>query len=245
MAEDGNIQNQGVNGEDQQPGGGEPKTYTQEEFEKLIADARKEATSEGYRMGQSAKDKEIAQLRQQFGESEAQYKARLAEHEQKAFDQMSPEEQDRFMIRKLYERQNSDGGNQPSTSKPDSAPGNRSSESDPDYRDDDPNAQVRSAVETAVRDSGLDPAKLDWGEGETDPEKAMHRFVQSILSQKTSSSGESQTQKPPESYLDDDEANRTSNNRSSAPVKDIADEDPFELIKEGYRESKPHRGRQS
>lgn len=240
MAEDNDIQ-QGATS-DQQQGGedNQPKTYSQEDLDKLIEETKKQAASEGYRLGQSHKDKEIAEMKRQWGETETQYEKRLAEREKQDFDKMSPEEQDRYMVRKVYEKMYGSGENS-SDSKTDSSPTNRTDDgrvSDPG--DDDSQSQVKETVNSVIKEMGLDPAKLDWGEDAKDPADALKRFVKSIASQQNASQGNEKQ----DADDDDTEASRVSRSRSSAATKDIKDVDPLELIREGYAESGQHRGRQ-
>lgn len=143
----------GNNGEKGDKSDSQTDVLESPEVKAALEAARKEGNSEGYRKGQSDGDT----ARQAALDSAKTSEEALTLLEKQRFDAMSSEDQNKEMVRKLYE-----GRNPPKAKEPEQQ---KASDSKPDA-DKKPDGDNAALIE-AAKEAGLDPEKLDMDHGMT------------------------------------------------------------------------------
>lgn len=236
---DNDIQQGATDDEQQQQSGEEtPKTYTKEELDAAIADAKAEAKREGesnaFRHWQSVHDKQMAEATKSLQEQNAALQADLAAREKAAMDAMSPEDRQRAIMEKMWEKMNQPQDGAKSASPQGQSQTPPKDQGQPQYQEPDVAAaqkQVRESVGAILKsDFGIDPTKVDWAEDTSGPE-AMRRFLKSVREQM---GGEGAKKPEGEGKDGDDDVNRVSTSHGSTAAPDVKDIDPGSLIRSGY-----------
>lgn len=203
--------------------GAAPKTYTETEVQDLIGKATKEGETKSYRHWQSIADKVVAaeKTRNQALATE------LQGLKDKAFETLSPEDRTKAIWEEIKAGKAAPAGGEQSKD----SPGDKGAQ-DAGAGSDDQVAVIRGSINEALKDAGVDPAKVDWADDASGPE-AMKRFLKSIVTQL----------KPAETPKGAvTEASRVDTSRSAggAVTVDLKSIDPTALITSGL--SKPWKG---
>lgn len=215
---------------------GDPKTYTEEEVTAIRADVVKETTTAVYRDAQSRADKaisiKVAEIEQTSGTDRKRLEGELEEFRKTRFASMTTEERNAYMVEELYNRGT---GTATATDSPPADGGKGKAGTDdvpPASGQGDAPAAAAVAMKVKVgetlKEMGLDPEKVDWADGETDPTKAMTRFIGSIAKLQSG-----QDPNETENGGDDIDLSRS----AGAGVGDITKINPVDLIRRGAKKS--------
>lgn len=211
------INDGGTQGE--QPAGEPDKTYTQAEVDTLLGttkeEAQKEAVTNSWSRFQSEADKKIAEANKRGDTAVTE----LQELKRQQMETLSPEERQRVQTDEIYKRMNSEeptkvGADAPSGPQP---------QVEPSPPADSGQDEAKAAVAKILQEEGIDPEKVDWGEG-ADPQEAMRRFIRSVKGQ----------QSPPDEEPPPEQSPTPDTSRGAGPSADITKEDPTELITRAY-----------
>lgn len=230
MADDINEQSGGTQGEET------PKTYSEAELKELIEKARgeglKEGESKAHSHWQSVADQKVSQVMKATEEKLAASERELSEFRKARMESMSPEEQQAAMLREVYERLTSGekaSGSKQETSGVDTKQGfETQKDSEKDSVKD-----ARSQFDPVLKELGLDPSKVDWADDAQDMGTQIKRFVQSLIAQQ-----KAEDKGPTE---EEQEAERVNTSRSVGATKDILKADPWDLVNDYFKETKPDR----
>ncbi len=207
-----------------------PQTYTKEELEKAVADAKDTATKEtnqkAWSHWQGIADTKIAEASKTSEEREAALRTELTAREKTAMEAMTPEDRSAVMLQKVYDKMAQSGVSTSAQDHKEPAPA-PSTGSEPD-------AQAIEAQQAAVRVSvgailkeeyGIDPAKVDWAEDKSGPE-AMKQFLASVIALRDAKAKGDETE--------DDDSDRTDQSVGTKGATDILKQDPGDLIRSGF-----------
>ena len=153
----------------------EPKTYSEAEVAAAVETAKKEGANTSWSHFQSVADKEIAKAKSEGSARETaltetidtmrtQHIAGLPEHERTG-----------AMIEELYKDRH---GEKSSGQAPDSKPVIK----EPEFDQADAAKAMQEKIGGTLKKLGLDPDKVDWGDGK-DPDKSMETFLAGVIEQ--------------------------------------------------------------
>lgn len=191
------------------------KSFTEAEVQTRIAEALKEGETKAYRHWQAINDKVVAAERTK----NAGLAKELDELKGKQFESLSPDEQTKAMLRDIHQavnkpREDTQGDTQKKSTSDDTQGGG-----------DDVVAAVRTSIGEALKEAGLDPAKVDWAEDTSGPE-ALKRFLKSVVTQVKPAADK----KPSE---EETEVNRVDTSKGGGHVVDLRTIDPMALVRAG------------
>lgn len=162
--------------EEKDGGTPDPKTYSEEEVATLKEEAKKEGASGSWSHFQSEADKQIAAFKNEGSAREAELTKTINSMKATQIETLPVEERTRAMVEELYKDRV--GASQSSAPAPDSKATNDASEvSTEDY-----SKQMQKNIGSALTDMGLDPDKINWGEGQ-DGQAALKTFLGSVVDQ--------------------------------------------------------------
>ncbi len=198
---------------DTQDGGTpEEKTYSEAEVTALRESAKKEGQTESWRHFQSEADKQIAKARSEAGTRETELTGQINTLKSSHLESLPAEERRNAMVEELYKER--------FESKPASGtPGAQVQTPDPEPDPAQYAAEMQGQIKVALKDLGIDPDKVDWGEGKS-PGDSLKTFLGSVLAQ--SKFSESKDPAPKNNQVD--------TARGAGDSLDLTKVDPKELI---------------
>lgn len=208
-----------MSAEDEKDGGTpEPKTYSEEEMTAAITGAKKEGASDSYSHFQSVADKQVADAKSTGSARESELTETIRTLKAAHLETLSPEERQTAMIEELYKDR---VGDKPSAPAPDS-PAAKDAPAASGNEDD-----MRKAIGTALESYGLDPGKVNWGDGKNGAAD-LKSFIGSVVDQVKAEKGGD------EKDDDSDDGKKSENNvditRGAGKATDVTQVDPLELV---------------
>jgi len=210
-------------GEDQNDGGTpDPKTYSEEEMATAIAGAKKEGATESYTHFQSVADKEIAKERTSRGVRESELTKTIETLKADVISNLPESERLGAMVEEMYKDRH---GEKSSSQEPD-----KESTKDQEFDQAGYAKEMQEAIGTALEGLGLDPKKVNWGDGQNSAD-AMKTFLASVVDQ----AKDSKDDPDPDGKNDDKGGDKKGSNnvdtsRGAGNAHDILQTDPKELI---------------
>lgn len=149
------------------PGQQAPASYTQEQVDAMMVEAKKAATNEVWSKFQSDKDKEVSQYRDIAEQASKALKDIEASQEQAKVANMSAEEKAAYYAEKMYRQASSVDSKPAPDPKQSSSPSaggapTAGSASDPNSPDA---GQAKAILVEAAKNAGIDPETIDLNNG--------------------------------------------------------------------------------
>lgn len=217
---DGGTQDGDQSGTDgkQEPQG---TVYTKEELDTLILGAQKEAVTKTWGEMQSRSDKAIQAAKTETTTAQQQ----LTNLKRANIDALPPEQKQAAMLEEVYAKMNAAPEVKPQDGAPDPQ---TQTQGDPSTFQQTPTApsntqdKAREAVGKILQEKGLDPSKIEYGDGK-DEANDLRTFIDSVMKQVKPEQDD-----PPQNK------NTYDNSRGTGGSVDILKVDPVELMKRGY-----------
>lgn len=196
--------------------------YTPEQLDALVLEKQKEAVTKTWSEMQSRSDKAIQAAKTETTTAQQQ----LTDLKRANIEALPPEQKQAAMLEEVYAKMNAapevksqDVATDPQTQTQDD-PSTFQQNQTPtsDVQD-----KAREAVGKILQEKGLDPSKIQYGDGKNEAND-LRTFIDSVMKQV----------KPEQ---DDPPLNTYDNSRGTGGSVDILNVDPVELMKRGYQKS--------
>ena len=200
----------------------EPKSYNEEEVKALIDAANKEGAVKSWTHFQGVADKQIAEAKSEGSAREAELTGTINSMKAAHIESLPEDQQTAAMVKELYKDQ---AGAKTSAPAPDSKVTIRESEVG------DSEKQLQEAIGNHLKDLGLDPSKVSWGNSQ-DGNENLKTFLGSVVDQvKAGKSAEDNKDDDPKDNPDTKTVeNNVDTSRGAGKSADITQIDPLELI---------------
>ncbi len=212
----------------------EPKTFTQEEVDAIREEGRATGQKESHSHFQSVFDKELAKVKTDSQEENGRLNTSIREMRSANLAALPEGERDSAMIREMYEERNKPAPAVTVSDKPD-LPGTSIQ--------GDSQQAMQDAINTSLKDLGLDTSKINWGTG-NDAGANMKTFLGSVVEQVkegAKSSKESSDDKSGDGEGEGKESQKhIDTSRGAGDAQEIMQRDPQSLVAQD--EWKPIRG---
>ncbi len=208
--------------DDQDGGTPEPKTYSEDEVKVLVEAAGKEGSTKSWNHFQGVADKQIAQAKSEGTVREAELTSTINTMKAAHIESLPEDQRTAAMVEELYKDR---AGAISSAPAPDSkATVKESSVSDGDYE-----KQMRATIGTNLKELGLDPDKVDWGDGK-DSSESLKTFLASVVAQVKAEKSGNDGDKKDDSAGTKAGENNVDTSRGAGNVLDINQAKPIDLV---------------
>jgi len=199
--------------------------YTQEAIDALVLEKQKEAVTKTWGDMQSRADKAISAATTETKTAKQQ----LADLKRSTIEALPPEQKQAAMLEEVYAKMNAAPEVKPQDGASDSqtqTQGQSSTFQPSDTAPSDAQAKAQEAVGKRLQEKGLDPSKINFGDGK-DADADLNTFVDSMYAQVKSSLEQGDSTKEKQNY---------DNSRGTGTAGDLLTADPVELMKRGYKD---------
>lgn len=209
--------------EDADGGTPEPKSYSEDEVKALVDAANKEGSAKSWTHFQGVADKQIAEAKTVGTAREAELTGTIDSMKAAHIAGLPEEQRTAAMVEELYKDK---VGGKSSTSAPDS----KTTVKESGVNSGDYEKQMRATIGGHLKEMGLDPDKVNWGDGKSGDE-SLKTFLGSVVEQVKA--GKSADDNSDEKKNDSD-AKKGENNvdtgRGAGKSVDINQVDPLALV---------------
>ena len=200
----------------------DPKSYSEDEVKALVDAANKKGASESWGHFQGVADKQIAEAKNVGSAREAELTSTINSMKADHISSLPEEQRTAAMVEELYKDRQ---GAKSSSTAPDSKATVKESEAlNGDYE-----KQMRETIGGHLKGMGLDPDKINWGEGKTGDE-SLKTFLASVVDQVKagqSGDGDTKTKEDPDTKKSE---NNVDTSRGAGKSVDINQVSPLELV---------------
>lgn len=206
--------------EDKDGGTSDPKTYSEDEVKTLVEAATETANKEGATKSwshfQGVADKQISDAKNEGTAREAELTNTINTMKAAHIESLPESERTAAMVEELYKDRA--GVNKPSAPAPDSKTTVKESQvSNGDYE-----KQMQATIGGHLKELGLDPAKVSWGEGLSGDE-SLKTFLASVVAQaKAEKSGGEEKKEDPDAKTGENNVDTSRGAGNSVDINTIS-----------------------
>ncbi len=223
--------------DDEKDGGtSDPKTYSEDEMAAAIAGAKKEGSTESWTHFQGVADKQIATAKFDGTAREAELTKTINSMKADHIQSLPEDQRQAAMVEEMYK----DRGGANSSSQ---APDNKTTVIESKVSSGDVEKQMRETIGVNLKELGLDPGKIDWGDGKNS-EDSLKIFLASVVAQvKAETSGGNGDKSGDKNDSDTKSGeNNVDTSRAAGSVHDVYTISPKEVMASGGKKWEPIRG---
>ena len=199
------------------------KSYSEDEVKALTEAANKKGASESWSHFQGVADKQINEAKNEGGVREAELTKTIEAMKADHISSLPEDQRTAAMVEELYKDR---VGAKTSAPAPDSKATNKESGANEDYE-----KAMRETIGGHLKGMGLDPDKINWGEGKTGDE-SLKTFLASVVEQVKAGQGtgndDNKTKDDPGDTKKSE--NNVDTSRGAGNISDIFTVEPLALV---------------